>query len=91
MDQFGDKSKKKLNSAEFMEFVFSMSGEGSCKTFNTKFFSSSKSAYGRQRISLERPKKIACGGDKMDRDGRTEIATIRKNWPKGLFFENKQI
>ena len=26
MDQFGGKSKKKLNSAEFMEFVFSKSG-----------------------------------------------------------------
>ena len=26
MDQFGGKSKKKLNSTEFMEFVFSKSG-----------------------------------------------------------------
>ena len=31
MDQFGGKSKKKLNSVEFMEFVFSKSGSGGLK------------------------------------------------------------
>ena len=31
MDQFGGKSKKKLNSVEFMEFIFSKSDYNECK------------------------------------------------------------
>ena len=33
-------------------------------------------------------KKIASGGDNTDTDRHTDIATTRKNRPKGRFFEN---